>query len=80
MWGQKCSSYAFLTQEAADLNRLGGGLLQDAFQVKDGYIDLPTKPGLGIEINEAYLAAKPLGAHRDPGRWYHPDDGSVADW
>ncbi len=70
----------FLTQEAADLNRLGGGLLQEAFQVKDGYIDLPTKPGLGIEINEAYLAAKPLGAQRDPGRWYHPDDGSVADW
>jgi hypothetical protein len=21
------------------------------FQVKDGYIDLPTKPGLGIEVN-----------------------------
>jgi galactonate dehydratase len=70
----------FLTQEAADLNRLGGGLLKQPFEVVDGYIELPTGPGLGVEVDEAILQSRPLGPQVDPGRWYHPDDGSVAEW
>lgn len=70
----------FLTQEAADVRRLGGGVIAEPFVVSDGYIELPSKPGLGIEVDEAYFAAHPLGEQRDGGRWYHADDGSVADW
>ena len=44
--------------------------------VKDGYIDLPTKPGLGIEINEEAIAKYPFA----PWRRNNPlrPDGSIA--
>lgn len=59
---------------------LGEGYLKNPFVVKDGYIELPTGPGLGIEVNEEYLETIPLGPKEDVGRWFHDDDGSVADW
>ncbi len=46
----------FLMQEQID-NGLGAGLLQTPWQVKDGFIDLPTKPGLGIESSRAQCSA-----------------------
>lgn len=70
----------FLLQEFVDPAGLGAGYLKQPFVVKEGYIDLPTAPGLGIEVNEAYLAAHPLGPLPDPGRWFHNEDGSMADW
>ena len=44
--------------------------------VKDGYIELPTKPGLGIEINEEAIAKYPFA----PWRRNNPlrPDGSIA--
>jgi galactonate dehydratase len=59
---------------------LGEGYLKTPFVVEEGYIELPTAPGLGIEVDEAYLAARPLARLPDVGRWFHEDDGSVADW
>ncbi|MEM3047484.1 MAG: galactonate dehydratase, partial [Candidatus Bathyarchaeia archaeon] len=38
----------FLIQEHVTL---GEGILKEPFQVRDGYIDLPTKPGLGVELD-----------------------------
>ena len=70
----------FLLQEFVDPAGLGAGYLKTPFVVKDGYIDLPTAPGLGIEVDESYLAAHPLSPLPDPGRWFHADDGSMADW
>ena len=70
----------FLIQEFVDPAGLGAGYLKEPFVVKNGYIDLPTAPGLGIEVDEAYLAAHPLTPLPDPGRWFHADDGSMADW
>ncbi len=61
--------------------QLGEGYLKEPFVVKDGYIDLPTKPGLGIEVDEEFVIAHALtGYLPDIGRWFHEDDGSVADW
>ena len=70
----------FLIQEFVDPLGLGAGYLKEPFVVKDGYIDLPQRPGLGVELDEEFLAAHPLGPLPDPGRWFHDDDGSVADW
>jgi len=70
----------FLIQEFVDPLGLGEGYLKQPFVVKDGYIELPTAPGLGIEPDEAWIAARPLTPLPDVGRWFHPDDGSVADW
>lgn len=52
----------------------------EPFKVEDGYIALPTKPGLGIEVDEERIASMPLERLPDVGRWFHDDDGSVADW
>jgi galactonate dehydratase len=71
----------FLIQEfIGDRARGEGGYLVEPFVVTDGFIELPTKPGLGIEVDEERLAAIPLGPLSDVGRWFHDDDGSVADW
>ena len=52
----------------------------DVFAYNDGYVDIPTEPGLGIKIDEDYVKAK---ADQDVN-WHNPvwrnDDGSVAEW
>jgi galactonate dehydratase len=66
----------FVCQEHVSL---GAGYLKHPFVVKDGYIDLPTGPGLGIEVDEAAFADKVFdGSWPNPETYY--DDGSVADW
>jgi galactonate dehydratase len=42
-------------------------------------VDLPTGPGLGIELDEDALESKIDHDWRNPER-YDPDDGSVLDW
>jgi galactonate dehydratase len=70
----------FLVQEQVDAC-LGDGLLKEPWQVKDGHIELPTKPGLGIEIDEKE-AEQNLGIYEEElgGEFYYESDGSVADW
>ena len=56
--------------------------LQDpsVFAMADGYIDRPTAPGLGIEIDEeAVREAAATGHAWRPPVWQHPD-GSYAEW
>ena len=66
----------FLCQEQVSL---GEGYLKKPFRVRDGYLDLPTEPGLGIELDENALADK-LGHHWRNPETYDADDGSVVDW
>jgi galactonate dehydratase len=47
--------------------------------MKNGHVDLPTAPGLGIEIDEDALAEK-IGHNRENRQTYDPRDGSVVDW
>jgi galactonate dehydratase len=70
----------FLAQEQIDQG-LGGGLFVDDWIVKDGHIDLPTKPGLGFEIDES-AAQVTLDQYSEElgGEYYYESDGSVADW
>ncbi len=69
----------FLIQEQIDAS-LGDGLLQDDWQVVDGHIELPTKPGLGFEINEKEAQQNIDYTEELGGEFYHPADGSVVDW
>jgi galactonate dehydratase len=69
----------FLVQEFTTPG-LGAGYLKEPFVVQDGYLDVPQKPGLGIELDEEWLAAHALTPLPDIGRWFHEDDGSMADW
>lgn len=70
----------FLIQEQIDAG-LGAGLFTEDWQVKDGHIELPTKPGLGFEIDEKE-AEQTLDTYPEElgGEYYFATDGSVADW
>lgn len=67
----------FLAQEQVSL---GEGYIKNPFIVKEGYIDLPTGAGLGIEVDEEAVAQLVYPGDWDTPRWFHKDDGSVADW
>jgi galactonate dehydratase len=66
----------FLCQEQVTL---GDGYLKRPFQVEDGYVPIPTGPGLGIELDEDALADKIDHDWQNP-ETYDSDDGSVTDW
>jgi galactonate dehydratase len=66
----------FLCQEQVSL---GQGYLKHPFTLRQGYLDLPTGPGLGIELDENALADKLGHDWRNPEA-YDADDGSVMDW
>jgi galactonate dehydratase len=66
----------FLIQEQVSL---GEGYLKQPFTVRDGYLNLPTGPGLGVELDEDKMADKIGHNWRNPES-YDADDGSVVDW
>jgi galactonate dehydratase len=66
----------FLCQEQVSL---GEGYLKKPFVVQKGYVDVPTGPGLGIELDENALADK-IDHEWKNRELYDPDDGSVLDW
>jgi galactonate dehydratase len=66
----------FLAQEHVTL---GNGYLKEPFEMVDGHVQLPDKPGLGIELDEEAVAANiGDGSWETPRLWH--EDGSVADW
>ncbi len=69
----------FLAQEQVD-QALGAGILTESWQVVDGHIELPDKPGLGFEIDEAEVSRRVSYREELGGEHYHEADGSVADW
>jgi galactonate dehydratase len=66
----------FLIQEQVSL---GEGYLKQPFKISNGYLDLPTTPGLGIELDENAMADKIGHDWRNP-ETYDSEDGSVVDW
>lgn len=66
----------FLVQEHVTR---GQGYLKEPFEIVDGYIPVPTRPGLGVELDEEALCDQ-----LHDGSWetpqYRHEDGSVADW
>jgi galactonate dehydratase len=66
----------FLCQEQVSL---GEGYLKEPFKVRDGYLDLPTGPGLGVELDEHAMADK-IGHDWRNQESYDADDNSVVDW
>ncbi|WP_317175973.1 hypothetical protein [Halomontanus rarus] len=50
----------------------------EIFDFDDRFVDIPDSPGLGIEINEEYVAKAEADYGWEPTYWRHPD-GSVTD-
>jgi galactonate dehydratase len=66
----------FLCQEQVSL---GEGYIKQPFRVRDGFLELPTGPGLGIELDENAMADK-IGHDWRNQESYDAEDGSVVDW
>ena len=50
------------------------------FQVVDGFCAMPTKPGLGIEVNKELVLEENLTKHQWKNPIWRHADGSVAEW
>jgi galactonate dehydratase len=50
------------------------------FSYADGQVRIPSGPGLGIEINEDYVAERAAEGHRWRNPVWRHNDGSVAEW
>jgi galactonate dehydratase len=80
-----CTPNAIIQEQSLGIHyNVGNDLLdylrdQTVFEYKDGYVDMPTSPGLGINIDEEKVrkAAKMGHQWRSP-LWRH-EDGSVAE-
>jgi galactonate dehydratase len=66
----------FLIQEQVSL---GEGYMKNPFTVKEGYLELPTGPGLGVELDDNLMADK-IGHDWRNQEAYDAEDGSVVDW
>jgi len=53
---------------------------RNVFAYEGGYVAIPGGPGLGIEINEAYVSERAKVGHRWRNPLWRHDDGSVAEW
>jgi galactonate dehydratase len=67
----------FLCQEQL---HLGPGILREPFVIKDGYIEAPTTPGLGIEVDPDVLTRGDFDGEWHLPRWSDPVDGALAPW
>jgi galactonate dehydratase len=77
---------AFIQEQSLGIHYNKGNEMLDyladpsVFTFADGYVNLSTAPGLGIEINEDVVRA----AHEKGHNWRSPlwrlADGSVAEW
>ncbi len=52
----------------------------DDFRFVDGYVERLTRPGLGVEIDEAAVRAADRAGHAWTTPWWRHDDGSFAEW
>jgi galactonate dehydratase len=50
------------------------------FDYENGYVKIPEGPGLGIEINEAYVREMTAVGHNWKNPLWRHEDGSVAEW
>ena len=53
---------------------------QDDFQFTDGYVDLPKKAGLGVDVNKNLVIEENITPHNWKNPVWHHEDGSVAEW
>jgi len=81
-----CLPNAFIQEQSLGIHYNEGGELKDylvnpvVFQYKDGYVDIPTGPGLGIEINEEAVRRAASIGHNWKNPVWRTKDGSVAEW
>ncbi len=53
---------------------------KDVFRYSGGMVEIPQGPGLGVDVDEAYVAERAREGHRWRNPVWRHKDGSVAEW
>jgi galactonate dehydratase len=61
-------------------HRRGEGLFRTPLVFKDGFIELPAAPGLGVDMDDEAIESVRDETFRLRGMFWHEDDGSFADF
>lgn len=77
---------AFIQEQSLGIHYNQGGDLADyvtasgGFSIDGGFLDIPQAPGLGIEVDEAFVVERAKAGHNWRAPVWRHDDGSVAEW
>jgi galactonate dehydratase len=77
---------AFIQEQSLGIHYNAGNDLLDyvhdrsVFAYNDGFVTIPGGPGLGISVNEEYVAERAAVGHRWRNPIWRHADGSVAEW
>jgi galactonate dehydratase len=77
---------AFIQEQSLGIHYNQGNDLPDyltdrsVFTYREGYVEIPSAPGLGISINEEYVREKAKEGHNWKNPVWRHEDGSVAEW
>ncbi len=81
-----CTPNVFIQEQSLGIHyNQGSDLLdylvnKDIYDYKDGFIDIPTKPGLGVVINEEFVIEMDKKSHNWKNPVWRNYDGTVAEW
>lgn len=53
---------------------------KEDFEFIDGYVKLPVKPGIGVEVNRELVLEESVCPHKWKNPVWRHKDGSVAEW
>ncbi len=77
---------AFIQEQSLGIHYNKGNDLLDyisdkaIFSYQDGYVNIPSAPGIGIRMNEDYVREKAKEGHNWKNPFWRHEDGSVAEW
>jgi galactonate dehydratase len=81
-----CTPNAVIQEQSLGIHYNRGSDLLDylvdpsVFTYKDGYVEIPRGPGLGVDINEEKVEEAALRGHNWKNPVWRHEDGSVAEW
>lgn len=81
-----CTPNVFIQEQSLGIHYNKGGDLLDyladksVFEYNEGFIAIPTKPGLGVDVNEEYVKDAASRSHNWKNPIWRNFDGTVAEW
>lgn len=81
-----CTPNAIIQEQSLGIHYNQGNDLLDClndrsiFDYKDGYVELPTQAGLGVDINEDYVRRLDAAGHDWKNLIWRNADGTIAEW
>jgi galactonate dehydratase len=81
-----CTYNAFIQEQSLGIHYNAGNDLLDyvsdpaSFRYQDGFVTIPSGPGLGIDVNEELVTERARQGHRWRNPVWRHRDGSVAEW